>query len=121
MPQLTPKGISYPTSSDNIAPLETHLAQLAGTSDNTGVLSGKAGFTGPGSVGATVNVNVTFGLTLKADAVVTCTVKAGAGASSYIATIVSTTPTTFSAKVYRLNGSGADSTLVLHWIASDYE
>jgi hypothetical protein len=121
MSDLTPKGIVYPTSSDNIAPLETHLALLAQKADKAGAISGKEGFTGPEDTAGTVNVNVTFDTTLTAAPAVVCNVEAGAAASSYIATIVSTSTTGFSAKVYRLNGTGSDATLKLHWIASDYE
>lgn len=117
----TTKGVSYPTSSDNIAPLETHFANLAEDADNVGVLSGTEQFVGPSATGSTVGVNVVFGETLKKAPVVALTVQAGAAASSYIATVVSTDVDGFSAKVYRLNGSGADSNLFLHWMASDYE
>ena len=120
MANVTAKGITYPTSEDNIAPLETHLATLASTADKAGALSGRNGFTGPDATGSTVNVNVVFDTTLATAPTVVCNVKAGAASSSYIATIVDTSTTGFNAKVYRLNGSGADATLVLHWMASNY-
>jgi hypothetical protein len=120
MANVTAKGVVYPTQSDNIAPLETHLQNIAEGADQVGILSGLEGFTGPDATGGTVSVSVTFSYALAAAPVVTGTVKAGAGASSYIITIVDTSTTGFNAKAYRLNGSGADSTLVLHWMASDY-
>lgn len=116
----TTKGVFYPTSSDNIAPLETHLANIAQGADSVGVLAGQEGFVGPDATGSTAGVSVAFGVTLDSAPTVTCTVEAGAAASSYIATVTETTTTGFTAKVYRLNGSGADSTLKLHWMASDY-
>lgn len=117
----TAKGVPYPTSSDNIAPLESHLATIAQGADNVGVLSGIEPFTGPDPTGGTESVSVSFdGVTLSNNAVVTCNVNAGASASSYIATITTTSTTGFTAKVYRLNGTGADASLKLHWIASDY-
>lgn len=119
--QNTVKGVPYPTSSDNIAPLESHLANISEGADNVGVMSGTQAFTGPAATADTVSVVVSFGATMKRAATVTCTVEAAAGASSYIAGITSTSTTGFTAKVYRLNGSGADSTLKLHWLASDYE
>ncbi len=119
--ESTEKGIAYPSSTDNIAPLESHFAALAQTADNAGVISGREQFVGPSATGSTVGVNVEFDYPLAAVPQVALTVQAGAAASSYIATIVSTDETGFAAKVYRLNGSGADSNLFLHWIASDYQ
>lgn len=120
MADLTAKGVTYPTSEDNIAPLETHLATLAETADKAGAIGGRDSFVGPDATGSTVNVNVVFDTTLATAPTVVCSVKSGASASSYIATIVDTSTTGFNARVYRLNGSGADSSLVLHWIASNY-
>jgi hypothetical protein len=120
MANTTPKGITFPTQSDNIAPLETHLATIAEGADQVGILSGFHGLTGPDATGSTVGISVTFDYALAAAPVVTGTIQAGAGASSYIITIVDTSTTGFNAKAYRLNGSGADSSLVLHWMASDY-
>ena len=120
MANVTAKGITFPTQSDNIAPLETHLATIAEGADQVGILSGLEAFTGPDTTGSTVGISVTFAYALAAARVVTGTIQAGAGASSYIVTIVDTSTTGFNAKAYRLNGSGADSSLVLHWMASDY-
>jgi hypothetical protein len=117
----TNKGVPYPTSSSNIAPLETHFANLAEGADNTGVLTGTQQFVGPSATAGTVSVTVPFGLTLKRSPVLAVTVQAGAAASSYIATISARSTTQFTAKIYRLNGSGADSNLFLHWMASDYQ
>jgi len=117
----TTKGISYPTSSDNIAPLESHFAALAATADRAAALTGSEGFTGHASTGSAVNVAVTFGVILAAVPKVVCTIEGSGSSSSYIATVVGPTTTTgFTAKVYRLDGSGADTSLKLIWFASDY-
>ena len=118
----TTKGVTYPTSSDNIAPLETHFANLAQSADNAGVVSGSQLFTGPADNTAPVNVYVTYGVTLGATPVVVCNVRGGASASGYVATISGAPDGTgFTARIHRLTGSGADSSLYIDWIASDYE
>jgi hypothetical protein len=117
----TTKGVPYPTSSDNIAPLETHLANLAEGADNAGILSGREQFIGPSDTGLTVSVNIVFDSPLKTDPVVTANVQAGPAASSYVAVVTARSTTGFTVRVYRLNGSGADSNLFLHWMASDYQ
>jgi hypothetical protein len=118
----TTKGVTYPTSSDSIAPLETHFANLANSADNAGVISGSQLFTGPTDNTAPVNIYVEYGVTLGTAPVVVCNVRGGASASGYVITI-SGAPTSagFTARVHRLAGSGADSSLYIDWIASDYE
>lgn len=121
----TNKGVTYPTSNDNIAPLETHFATLADTADRAGALTGAEGFTGPSATGGVVTVqvdwNTDLGITLETTPKVVCTVEGISTSSSYVATVVGPTLTTgFTARVYRLNGSGADSNLKLVWFASDY-
>jgi hypothetical protein len=121
MANVTAKGITFPTQSDNIAPLESILAIIANGADQVGIVSGRFSIPArPDATGGTVGISVTFDYALESAPVVTGTIQAGAGASSYIITIVDTSTTGFNAKAYRLNGSGADSTLVLHWMASDY-
>lgn len=114
----TSKNVYYPTSSDNIAPLETHFANLANSADNIGIVSGTTAFTGPSATGGTVTVNVTFATALSAAPKVIASVRGGA--SSYVAN-VSGTPTTtgFSVTVYKLNNATAES-LNLDWFASTY-
>jgi len=118
---ITSKGITYPTSSDNIAPLETHFTNLANRADNIGVIAGSYLFTGPASTGATVDVTVPFGLTLTGTPMVTATVQGSAAVSSYAVTIVNAPSTTgFVAKVYKLSGASVESNLQLVWMASTY-
>lgn len=117
----TTKGITYPTSSDSIAPLETHFANLANSADNAGVISGTESFTGPSSTTAPVNIFVPYGVTLTGSPVVVCNIRGGAGASGYVATISGAPATTgFTARVHRLSGTSADATLFIDWIASNY-
>jgi hypothetical protein len=115
---ITSKGITYPTSSDNIAPLETHFANLASTADNAGVIAAKQSFTGPATTGATVDVTVTR--TFSSAPYVVASVQGPAGSASYAVTILGA-PTTsgFVARVYKLSGSSAES-LNLVWHASTY-
>lgn len=121
MANSTTKGVTYPTSSDNLAPLESHFATLASTADNAGVVSGSELFTGPADTSSPVNVVVNYGVTLSGTPVVVCNVRGGASASGYVATISGTPGTTsFTARVHRLSGTGADSSLYIDWIASDY-
>jgi len=120
----TSKGIIYPTSGDNIAPLETHFANLANSVDTalsevTGgagstIQTGSTPFTGPASVDTSVDVSVTFPT---AFLTVPTIVVSAQGNSPYAASIYGTPSLTgFVAKVYRLNGSSAES-LKLHWMA----
>lgn len=137
----TAKGIVYPTSGDNIAPLETHFASLAETADDAiGVLetavetvqdnidalelavgkvpqTGKFTFTGPTSTTTPVNVTVTLpgGYFTVAPTVVT-TVSGGSGASAYFAVTHSITTSQFQARIWRTTGTTAES-LTLQWIA----
>ena len=117
----TNKGVYYPTSSDQITPLETVLANIADTADNVGVISGEQLFTGPSATGSTVNVTVTFPFAFSPAPKVVAGVRAPTGTSVYAVTIVGTTLTTgFTARVFRCNGSTAETDLRLVWTASDY-
>ena len=120
MANSTNKGITYPTSGDSIAPLETHFANLATTADNTGVISGSATFTGPSAAASPATVSVTFPLTFATAPKVVLTVADSATATPYIATVYSTPTTTgFVAKIHCLSSVTAE-TLKLTWFASTY-
>lgn len=121
-------GITYPTSSDSIAPLETHFANLASSTDDAiqevidsiGSSSqvGATSFTGPASSGASVSVAVTFSTAFTTVPVVVTTVQGSGSASTYIATIAgSPTVNGFTAKVWRVDGSTAETDLKLNWMA----
>lgn len=124
----TTKGIIYPTSGDNIAPLETHFASLAQSVDDAIVdtetalgkspIMGYKSFTGPESTGSTVDVTVTFAAAFDAAPFVVATVQGGGSVSAYSVTLTGTPNVNgFTAKVYRLSGSTAETDLYLHWIA----
>jgi hypothetical protein len=118
---ITNKGIFYPTSSDQIAPLETILANIADSVDNVGTVTGEQLFTGPSATGGVVTVNVTFPITFTSSPRVVATVKGGTGSSVYAVTISGDPTTTgFSAKVFRCNGSTAENNLYLVWAANNY-
>jgi hypothetical protein len=115
------KGVTYPTSSDNIAPLETHFANLADKADNVGIYSAKKLFTGPSATGSTVDVAVTFTTAFPSAPKVTATVQGSSGMSVYAVSIAGAPTTTgFTARVFRCNGSTAETDLQLVWNASTY-
>jgi len=121
MAGVTPKGISYPTSGDNIAPLETHFANLATTADNLGVVSGVQTFNGPSATGGTVDVVVTYGQTFPIAPQVTATVEGHATSSVYASTVLGAPTTTgFTIRVFRCNGSTVENGLKVMWLASTY-
>jgi len=114
------KGIPYPTSSDNIAPLETHFANLADKADKAGIVSAVQTFNGPASAGATVTVTVTFTTAFPSAPKIVTAVQGSAAASPYVCNIYGEpTSTGFVVKVYRVAGSTAES-LKLVWMASTY-
>jgi hypothetical protein len=138
---LTPKGIVYPTSGDNIAPLETHFSALASSVDDAiievedsvvlvqedlddfkievGVSpqSSVFTFTGPTSTTVPVDITVTLpgGYFSTAPAVV-ATVAGSPTASAYFPVLHSITASQFQARVWRTTGTAAES-LTLQWIA----
>lgn len=118
---VTNKGVTYPTSSDNIAPLETHFANLAADADNVGVVSGTQSFTGPTDNTAAATVTITFAAGLFSTAPkVIVSVGGSTAANGYVANVYGTiTTTTCVVKVNRISGTGAE-TLSLTWFASTY-
>lgn len=118
---VTNKGIDYPTSSDNIAPLETWFTGIANGADNVGIVSGVETFSGPTAVGTPATVTITFpaGLFAAAPKVIAA-VEGSASATAYIANVYGTTTTTTCViKVHRISGTTGES-LKLTWFASTY-
>lgn len=115
----TSKGITYPTSSDNIAPLETHFANLAQSVDNVlARCSGNVEFTGPAAADTSVSVPIAFSQPFTTAPKVVLTVVGTSTASTYVANVVGLVTTVgLTANVYRLNGTGADAGLKLTWMA----
>lgn len=117
----TTKGITYPTSGDNIAPLETHFANLASSADNVGVVSGVESITGPTAAGTPETITVTFPFEFATVPNITATIGGSAGSNPYIVTVYSTPTTTqFVVKVHCLSTITSAETLDLHWMASTY-
>lgn len=123
----TSKGIIYPTSSDNIAPLETHFANLASSADTAiGVVAasipapataGSTSFTGPEAAATSVSVSVTFPTAFATIPKVVATVQGAGSVAPHVVTIAGSPSTTgFSATVYKISGTTAES-LVLNWMA----
>lgn len=115
------KGVTYPTSSDNIAPLETHFQNLAEKADAVGIFSAKQLFTGPSATGSTVDIAVVFASVFPSAPKITATVEGGTGMSVYAVSIAGAPTTTgFTARVFRCNGTTAENDLQLVWNASTY-
>jgi hypothetical protein len=118
----TTKGIYYPTSSDNIAPLESHFATLASSVDTavSKIVAGKTNtFTGPADAGTSVaRIDIPYGKTFASIPSVNAILVGGSSAvGPYTVVLYGLTNTTFSAKVFRTNGTGAETGLALHWTA----
>jgi hypothetical protein len=137
----TSKGIVYPTSGDNIAPLESHFASLASTTDdaiqdvqdavddvqdNLDALELAVGkvpqvgaftLTGPTSAATPVDVTVTLpGGYFSTAPNVIATVAGSSTASAYFPVLHSITTSQFQARIWRTTGTTAES-LTLQWIA----
>lgn len=119
----TSKGIYYPTSSDNIAPLESHFSGLASSVDTlfSKIKSGTtATFTGPAAVGASVSPTaITFATAFTVAPSITATLVGGSsGVGAYTVVIHTVSTTGFTAKVYKTNGtSTAETGLKVSWVA----
>jgi hypothetical protein len=121
----TSKGIYYPTSSDNIAPLESHFAGLASSVDSA-LNKTKSGvtptFTGPAAVGSSVSpTTITFPTAFATSPAISATLFGGSSAvEAYTVVIHSVSTTGFTAKVFKTNGtSTAETGLRVHWIAME--
>lgn len=137
----TTKGIVYPTSGDNIAPLETHFASLAQSADDAigdlavtvgevdtavdtlradiGVIpkAGTFNFSSPTSTATPVNITVTLpGGHFSTAPTVVASVAGISTSGPYFAVVHSITPSQFQANIWRTAGTTAES-LVLQWIA----
>jgi hypothetical protein len=124
----TTRGIAYPTSGDSIAPLETHFASLANTADSAldnlkteiGIspISGVYSFVGPAAASTYVDVSITFPESFAAAPDVVLTVQGGATMSPYVANILGNISISgFTARIYRIAGSTAETDLLLNWMA----
>jgi hypothetical protein len=113
---ITPKGIVYPTSSDQITPLESVFAAMATSVDEAIPLSGSYSLQFTGNSAATQVVSVAFGQTLSsAPDKIQVTVKGPvSSSSSYVPTVTNSTTEGCTVNVYRIDGSGTQ-TINLVW------
>lgn len=113
----TSKGIYYPSSSDQITPLESVLAGMAQSVNSAIPLSGSEAVTFSGTTaGATQSVTIGFGQSLpSAPALVQVTVKGPvSGSSAYVATVTNSTATDFTVLLYRAN-AGSSQNINVVW------
>jgi hypothetical protein len=138
----TSKGIIYPTSGDEIAPLESHFASLASTTDTAliavdtaidgvdtdlqdfkdevGLIvqTGSFSFTGPTSNTTPVDITVTLPAGyFSAAPIVVGTVVGINTSSAYFPVLHTITASQFQARIWRTTGSTADTALKLNWMA----
>lgn len=116
----TPNGIYYPTSSDNIAPLEAVFATMASSIDDA-VKSIQSGKSSAVTVGTTVgNANtaaITFATAFATAPSITGSVQMTATGSAYTVNFFAVTTTGCTAKVTRVAETSDDGNLFVNWIA----
>lgn len=108
----TSKGIYYPTSSDQIVPLESVLANIAQSADAAIPLSGTEAVTFSGtSANSTQVATISFPSTLSsAPSKILVTVRGPvSGSSAYVATVTNSTTTNFSVLLHRLSAGSAQA------------
>jgi hypothetical protein len=116
----TTNGIYYPTSSDNIAPLESHFSLLAGSVDEA-LLKSKSGttseFTLATTVGTTTTATITFAEAFDAIPTITGSVQTAISGSAYVVNFFNVTASGATAKITRVFGTSNDGNLKVNWIA----
>lgn len=125
----TAKGIIYPTSSDSIAPLETHFANLANSADlaitnaipaEVDLQQGSHSSTGPSAVSSWgAAQTVTFGSSFTSVPAVSVSVQTGTNTNAYLVQLIGTpTINGFTYRVYKVAGTASSETLFVNWIAN---
>ena len=116
----TTRGIYYPTSSDNIAPLESHFSLLAGSVDDT-LAKSKSGSTSTFTLGTTVGtattITITFPAAFATIPVITGSVQTAISGAAYVVNFFNVTATGATAKVTRVFGTSNDGNLRVNWMA----
>ena len=116
----TTRGIAYPTSSDNIAPLESHFSLLAGSVDEA-LANSKSGSTGTFTLGTTVGtattVTITFPVAFATIPTITGTVQTAISGAAYVVNFFNVTASGATAKVTRVFGTSNDGNLRVNWMA----
>jgi hypothetical protein len=109
---ITSKGIFYPTSGDQVAPLEAVFAAVSSSVDNAIPLSGISPlqFNGTGA-GSSQVLTVVFDNELPlAPNKIQATVRGPvSGSSSYVATVTNSSTTGFTVILYRLNAGSSQA------------
>jgi hypothetical protein len=124
---ITTNGIYYPTSGDNIAPLEGIFATMA-TSVDTAIAGVKtaakivasgqtAAITVGTSVGNSATASISFGSAFTAAPTITGSLQMTATGSAYAISFFDVTSTGCTVKVSRVNGTTNDGNLFINWIA----
>ena len=117
----TSKGIYYPTSSDQITPLESILAGISQSVDAALPLSGSEAVTFTGTTAnSTQTATINFGQTLpQAPTKIQVTVRGPvSGSSAYVATVTNSTTTTASVLLHRLT-AGTSQAINVVWSVMD--
>lgn len=116
----TTNGIYYPTSSDNIAPLESVFSVMADSIDAAvkTIDSGQSSATTVGTtVGNSNTVAITFSSTFASAPVVFGSVQMAATGSAYNVSFYGVSETGCTAKVTRVAGTSNDGNLYVNWMA----
>ena len=116
----TTRGIYYPTSSDNIAPLESHFSLLAGSVDEA-MAKSKSGSTAEFTLGTTVGTATTLTITFPAAfasiPTITGSVQTAISGSAYVVNFFNVSASGATAKVTRVFGTSDDGNLQVNWMA----
>lgn len=105
MANTTTKGIIYPTSGDNVAPLETVFATMADSVNTLMPLVGNQSFTGPINTTTPVIFSVSFPITFASAPRIIASITGTSSSPPYAVSVHSITTTGFSARVWRLTGT----------------
>jgi hypothetical protein len=116
----TTRGIYYPTSSDSIAPLESHFSVLADSVD--GALANSqsgstAEFTLDTTVGTATTIAITFTEEFPSIPNLIGTVTTAISGSAYSVSFYGASTTGSTVKVHRVFGTSNDGNLKVNWLA----
>lgn len=120
MAGTTTRGIAYPESSDNIAPLETWFHGMA-TSIDDALAKSQSGKTSALTIAAPVGNSTTSAITFPTAFTtvpnIVGSVSSTSTGSAYVVTFFNVSTTGCTAKVTRVYGTTNDGNLFVNWIA----
>lgn len=120
MAGVTSKGIAYPESSDNIAPLETWFSGMA-TSIDAALTKTQSGKTTPvtldTAVGTATTISISFPTAFASVPSIVGSVSSTSTNSAYVVTFFNVSTTGCTAKITRVYGTTNDGNLLINWIA----